>query len=112
MIPANPPKEAIEAKLRAGETLVATRKTMAEFHDQLDPGYKSQLDTAMEAVEAVLALENPRTKTGDPDKLKAATAELDQVTTPLAEHAMDQALEAELRRRGLVPSDNPPPAGT
>ena len=102
----------IEAKLRAGETLVATRKTMAEFHDQLDPGYKSQLDTAMEAVEAVLALENPRTKTGDPDKLKAATAELDQVTTPLAEHAMDQAMEAELRRRGLVPSDNPPPAGT
>lgn len=94
----------IEAKLRAGETLVATRKTMAEYHDQLDSEYKTQLDEALEGVEAVLSLENPRTKTGDPEKLKAATAELDRVTTPLAEHAMDQAMEAELRRRGLISS--------
>ena len=105
----------IEAKLRAGETLVATRKTMAEYHDQLDSEYETQLDEALKAVEAVLSLENPRTKTGDPEKLKAVTAELDRVTTPLAEHAMDQAMEAELRRRGLIPSASavaPPSAET
>jgi molecular chaperone DnaK len=100
----------IEAKLRAGETLVATRKTMAEYHDQLDSEYKTQLDEALEGVEAVLSLENPRTKTGDPEKLKAATAELDRVTTPLAEHAMDQAMEAELRRRGLITTAAAPPS--
>ena len=93
----------IEAKLRAAETLTATRKTMAEYHDQLDPEYKIQIEAALEAVESVLALENSRTKTGDPERLKSATSALDTVTTPLAEHAMDQVMEAELRRRGLIP---------
>jgi molecular chaperone DnaK len=93
----------IEAKLRAAETLTATRKTMAEYNDQLDPEYKTQIEAALEAVESVLSLENPRTKTGDPERLKAATSALDTVTTPLAEHAMDQVMEAELRRRGLIP---------
>ncbi len=93
----------IEAKLRAAETLTATRKTMAEYHDQLDPDYKTQIEAALEAVESVLALENPRTKTGDPERLKAATSALDTITTPLAEHAMDQVMEVELRRRGLIP---------
>lgn len=99
----------IEAKLRAGETLTATRKTMAEYDSELDPDYKKQIEAALEEVEAVLSLENPKTKTGDPAKLKAATKHLDEVTTPLAEHAMDQLMAAELRRRGMLPPENPPP---
>ena len=92
----------IEAKLRAGETLMATRKTMAEYDSELDPEYRAQLHAAMEEVEAVLSLENPKNKTGDPARLKAATAALDEVTKPLAEHAMDQVMEAMLRKKGVI----------
>ncbi len=93
----------IEAKLRADETLTATRRTMAEYDAQLDDAYRQQLHHALEAVEAVLAQEQPKTKTGDPEKLKAAVTELDQVTLALAEHAMDQAMEAALQRKGTLP---------
>ena len=65
-----------------------------------------ELDSALQDIEAVLATEEPRTKTGDPAKLKAATAHLDEVTKPLADHAMDKAMEAMLRKRGLI-SDAP-----
>ncbi len=92
----------IEAKIRAGETITATRKTMAEFASELEAEYKGQLDAALEEIEAVLATEEPRTKTGDPKKLKAATAKLDEVTKPLADHAMDKAMEAMLKKRGLI----------
>jgi len=90
----------IEAKIRAGETLTATRKTMAEYDADLDDEYRRQLHEALEAVEAVLSEEEPRTKTGDPARLRAANARLDEVTKPLAEHAMDQVMEAMLRQRG------------
>jgi molecular chaperone DnaK len=93
----------IEAKIRAGETMAATRKTMAEYLSELEPDYRQQIESALEAVEAVLATEEPRTKTGDPKKLKEATAALDEVTKPLADHAMDKAMEAMLRKRGLIP---------
>jgi molecular chaperone DnaK len=92
----------IEAKLRAGETLVATRRTMAEYDAELDPEYRVQLHTALEEVESVLALENPKTRTGDPARLKAVTAQLDEVTRPLAEHAMDKVMEAMLKKKGLI----------
>ena len=92
----------IEAKIRAGETLTATRKTMAEYDKDLDDEYRKQLHEALEAVEAVLSEENPKTKTGDPAQLKAANARLDEVSRPLAEHAMDQVMEAMLRQRGIT----------
>jgi len=92
----------IEAKIRAGETITATRKTMAEYASELEANYKSQLDTALEDIEAVLATEEPSTKTGDPKKLKEATGKLDEVTKPLADHAMDKAMEAMLKKRGLI----------
>ena len=110
----------IEAKIRAGETIMATRRTMAEFASELEAEYKGQLDAALEEIEAVLATEEPRTKTGDPKKLKEATAHLDEVTKPLADHAMDKAMEAMLKKRGLISispnpasaanSETPPPA--
>ncbi|MBL9176204.1 MAG: Hsp70 family protein [Verrucomicrobiales bacterium] len=100
----------IEAKLRAGETLVATRKTMAEYDRDLDSEYRQQLLDALAEIEAVLEQENPKTKTGDPARLKAATAHLDDVSRPLAEHAMDQAMQEMLRRRGLAAAPSNPPA--
>jgi molecular chaperone DnaK len=93
----------IEAKIRAGETIMATRKTMAEYASELELDYKKQLDAALEEIESVLASEDPKTKTGDPKKLKEGNAKLDEVTKPLADHAMDKAMEAMLRKRGLIP---------
>ncbi|MBN8248460.1 MAG: Hsp70 family protein, partial [Verrucomicrobia bacterium] len=92
----------IEAKLRAGETLTATRKTMATYDQELDEEYRRQLHEALDGVEQVLAGEHPKTRTGDPAALKAANARLDEVSRPLADHAMDQAMQAMLKRRGLV----------
>ena len=92
----------IEAKIRAGETITATRKTMAEFASEIEADYKTQLDAALHEIEEVLSTEDPKNKTGDPAKLKAATAKLDEVTKPLADHAMDKAMEAMLRKRGMI----------
>ncbi len=91
-----------EAKLRAAETLTATRKTMAEFAVELDAEYRKQLESALEDVEGVLSLENSKTRTGETALLKAATARLDEVTRPLAEHAMDKVMDDMLKRKGLI----------
>lgn len=95
----------IEAKVKAGTDLSATRKGMAEYAADLDPDYRKQLEQAMEAVEQVLSEEEPRTKTGDPQKLKAAIAALQEVTLPLADHMMNQAMEEMLKKRGALPSE-------
>ena len=92
----------IEAKLRAGETLTATRKGLAECHDQLEAAYRAQVEAALQAVERVLDLEDPQTKVGDAPRLKAATAALDEATKPLADLLMDRAMETLLRQRGMI----------
>lgn len=92
----------IEAKLKAGEILSATRKAMAEYDAELDDEYRQQLLKAMEEVESVLTQENPKTRTGEPAWLKAANARLDEVTKPLADHAMDRVMEEMLRQRGML----------
>ena len=92
----------IEAKLRAKETLVATRKAMAEYGTELDGAYKSQLDSAINELEQALASENPATQIGDAKKLKSANEALDETTKPLADVLMDKAIEAALKKKGLV----------
>ena len=44
-----------------------------------------------------------QTKTGDPARLKAAHAALDEATRPLAELLMDKAMDAMLRQTGIDP---------
>lgn len=92
----------IEEKIKAGTNIAATRKTMADFASDLDPTYKGQIDAVLAEIEKVLEAEDPKTKTGDPRKLKEVNAKLDEVTKPLAEHAMDKAMEALLRKRGMI----------
>src|SRR2546421_1964430 len=92
----------IEAKLRAQETLAATRKGLGDCGDQIDAACRSQIEAALAAVEAALATEDPETKVGHPAQLKAASAALDEVTQPLADLMMDKAVEAMLRKRGVV----------
>ncbi len=92
----------IEAKIRAAETITATRKTMAEFSKEIEPDYKKQIDDALETIEAAFSTEEPKTKTGDPRKLTEATTNLDEVTKPLADLAMDRVMDAMLRKKGLI----------
>ena len=92
----------VEAKLKATETLTATKNGLAECAAELEPDYKSQVVQALAAVEAVLAAEDPKNQTGDPARLKAATAALDEATRPLADLLMDKAADAMLRQRGLI----------
>ena len=82
----------IEAKIKAGTDLPATRNAMSQFFKDLDPDYKKQLEEALESVEAALSTEDTKLKSGDVNRLKAALSHLDQVTVPLAEHQLDQLL--------------------
>ena len=92
----------IEAKLRAGETITATRKGLTDCAADLTSDYRQQVEAALTALEAVLAEENPTTKVGDPAKLKATNAALDEATKQLADLMMDKAMEAMLRKKGLI----------
>lgn len=92
----------IEAKLRAAETVTATRKGLSDCRAELEADYVAQVEAALKAVEDVLAGEDTRTRTGDPAALKAATAALDETTKPLADLLMDRAMEALLRKRGMI----------
>ena len=92
----------VEAKLKANETVAATKSALAECAAELDAGYQAQVEQALAVVEALLAAEDPQSQTGDPNKLKAATAALDEATKPLADLLMDKAMDAMLRKRGLI----------
>ncbi len=87
----------IEAKLRADETLAATRKALVECAGEIEADYKSKVEAAVKAVEDQLAVEP-----GEPAALKSALASLDEVTKPLADLLMDKALDAMLRQRGVI----------
>ena len=92
----------IETKLRAGETLAATRKGLADHGSELNPDYKSRVEEAMQKVEDALATENSKTPAGDPARLREANAILDEATKPLADLIMDKAMEALLRKKGMI----------
>ena len=92
----------IEAKLRAEETAKATRNGLGECGGELPEEQRAKIETALGAVEALLAAEAAQAKIGEPAKLKAANAALDQATQPLAEILMDRAMEALLRKRGII----------
>ncbi len=89
----------IEARLRAEETLAAARKGLSDCAADLDAAYKEQVGSAMRPVEEQIA-SNP--EDGDPARLKTLLAILDEATKPLAELLMDKAMEAMLRKKGLI----------
>jgi molecular chaperone DnaK len=92
----------IEAKLKANETLTATRNALATCGDQIDADYREKIATAASAVAAALTTEAAGTGAGDLKKLQSTVAALDEATRPLADFLMDQAMEAMLRKRGLI----------
>ncbi|MBK7997746.1 MAG: Hsp70 family protein [Verrucomicrobia bacterium] len=92
----------VEAKLKASETVAATRSALTECGEELEVEYRSQVVESLRTVENLIAAEDPVTQIGDPAKLKAATMTLDEVTKPLADLLMDKAMDAMLRKRGLI----------
>ena len=92
----------IEAKLKANETLAATKKATAGYADEIKKEYREKIESAAREVENSLAMENSETGAGDLKKLQMAVATLDEVTKPLADLLMDRAMEAMLRKRGLI----------
>ena len=91
----------IEAKLKANEILTATKKAVTDLGDEI-AAQREGIGVAMREVEAALATENAASGSGDLKKLQGAIAALDEVTRPLAELLMDRAMEAMLRKKGLV----------
>jgi hypothetical protein len=92
----------IEAKLRAIETLAAARKGLADCAGEFDAAGVEQVQSAMRTVEEILAGEDQAAQTGDVGRLKAALGTLDEASKPLAELLMDKAMEAMLRKRGII----------
>ena len=93
----------VEAKLKANELLAATRKGLADCAGELEANYISQVENALSELQSALATGQAQTGSGNLKRLQVASAALDEVTRPLAELLMDKAMEALLRKRGLVP---------
>ncbi|HEX7858689.1 MAG TPA: Hsp70 family protein [Verrucomicrobiae bacterium] len=92
----------IEAKLKAQETVKATRNGLAQYGAEISDEQRSAIEEALANVEAIVASEDLAAQSGDLQKLKATHAALDDSTRPLAELMMDKAMEAMLRKRGLI----------
>jgi len=91
-----------EARLKARELSSATRKGLNDCEGELDENVRAGIQAALQRVEQALLDENPITQTGDLKELQAANANLDELTKPLAELLMDKAMEAMLRKRGVL----------
>jgi molecular chaperone DnaK (HSP70) len=92
----------IEARLKADQTLAATKNALASCADEIEKDYREKIEFAARGVEKVLATENPEAGAGDLKQLQTAVAALDEITKPLAELLMDKAMEAMLKKRGLI----------
>jgi molecular chaperone DnaK (HSP70) len=92
----------IEAKLKADETLAATKNALASCAGEIEKDYREKIESAARNVEKVLTDENSENGFGDLKQLQSAIATLDAITKPLAELLMDKAMEAMLKKRGLI----------
>ncbi len=91
----------IESKLKANETLAATKKAIADFGNEIEKDYLEKISTAVGEVEKALTREN-QNGSGDLKQLQSAITSLDEITKPLADFLMDKAMEAMLKKRGLI----------
>jgi molecular chaperone DnaK len=92
----------VEAKLKAGGLVSATRKGLVECAADLDAEYARQVGAAVEAVEEALRTEDAGTGAGDTKRLQSANAALDEGTRRLADVLMEKATEAWLRKQGVT----------
>ena len=91
----------IESKLKAQETLAATKNALTSCAGELENDYVEKISVAARQVEIALATESSD-GAGDLNQLKKTLLELDEITKRLADLLMDKAMEAMLRKRGLI----------
>ena len=92
----------IEAKLKANETLAATKKALATCASEIEAEYREKIEAGAAEVEKALAVEDSKAGTGELKRLQSAVAALDEITKPLADFLMDKAMEAMLKKRGII----------
>jgi molecular chaperone DnaK len=92
----------IEAKLKARETIKATRAGLEQYGSELPADQRMAVEAALARVEAALQSEDSLSGSGDLNRLQGEHASLDEATKPLAELMMDRAMEAILRQRGVI----------
>jgi molecular chaperone DnaK len=85
----------IETKRKSGDMLGATRKALTQVGALIVPAEVKEIEALMHEVEKALESENLA-------ELKAANVKLDQGTQALADLVMDLAMEAQLRKKGLL----------
>ena len=92
----------IEAKLKANELISATRKGLADCGRDLEPEYRTRVETALKALELLASTDETQNQPNDLKELQAACAAIDSITAPMAELLMDRAMEALLRKKGVL----------
>ncbi len=92
----------VEARLKANELIAATRKGLADCAGELEADYRREIELALARVEAIVSSGAGAAEAGDAKALQAACSALDEVTKPMAEALMDKAMEALLRKRGVL----------
>ena len=92
----------IEAKLRAEQTLAATRKGLESLGGELADDQRGAIESALAAVESLLA-KRGRDEAVTAAELKEANGNLDDATQPLAELMMDRVMAEMLEKRGVLP---------
>jgi len=92
----------IEAKLKASETLAATKNALVTCANEIEADYRAKIESAATEVEKALAIEDSRAGASELKQLQTMVATLDEITKPLADFLMDKAMEALLRKRGMI----------
>ena len=92
----------IEAKLRAEQTVTATRKGLESLGGELADDQRGAIESALAAVESLLA-KRGRDEAVTAAELKEANGNLDDATQPLAELMMDRVMAEMLEKRGVLP---------
>ena len=88
----------IDAKIKAGEMLKATRYALTDVGKNLSESDRKAIQEALRGVEDALSTEDPKNKIGNATKLKSANALLDTTTQSLANLMLDAALSEAAKR--------------
>jgi molecular chaperone DnaK len=97
----------IETKLKANETLAATRNALVAYASEIESDYRQKIEAAAAEVEKSLSIDDSKAGAGELKQLQSAIATLDEITKPFADFLMDKAMEALLKKRGVIISENP-----
>jgi molecular chaperone DnaK len=92
----------IEAKLKADALVAATRNALQDCGSELQPEYSAKVQSSLSRVQELASGEVTAAGGERLRYLQEACADLDEVTRPMAELLMDRAMDALLRKRGVL----------